>query len=157
MADGIRPDQNLIGEHEKLMEEALDMAEAAAKRFTRSLVGGNAGGVIAILSLIGTIIGTSRGAPFPRELFWVLTIFVVGLFSVGCLIAGNVLFSRQYHAAMLSDLKLAMTGKRLRERGKSLPYFTKMVILPFVLRLVSAGCLIAGGVLALVQLYLLSV
>ena len=157
MADGTRPDESLIGDYGKLMEEAADMAEAATLRFSRLLVGGNAGGVIATLSLIGTIIGTSRGDPFPRELFWVLTIFVVGLFSVGCLIAGNVLFSRQYHAEMLSDLKLAMTGKRPGVRGKSFLSFTKLVILPLVLRLVSACCLIAGGVLALLQLYLRSV
>ena len=43
----------------------------------RIIVAGNAGGVVATLSLMGTIIG--RGGNPSTGMFWVLVVFIVGL------------------------------------------------------------------------------
>ena len=53
-------------------------AADATLRAERFLVGGNAGGVVATLSLIGTIVGRGTAAA-PRAFFWVLIIFLTGL------------------------------------------------------------------------------
>lgn len=51
------------------------------KALLRSFILGNAGGAIATLSVIGTVIGSSDDSRFDRGLLWVLVIFLAGLAS----------------------------------------------------------------------------
>ena len=65
-------------------KERWDLARLRAHEsrliLRRSLAGANAGGAIASLSIIGTLIATSTNHKFPPEIFWVLCVFLFGLF-----------------------------------------------------------------------------
>lgn len=56
--------------------------EALEDALLRLLGTGNGAAILATLGLIGTIIGRSEDGLAPRGLFWLLIIFLVGLFGV---------------------------------------------------------------------------
>jgi hypothetical protein len=49
------------------------------RQYLRLVTGGNAGGVVASLSVIGSALGASSGAPIPSTPIHILVIFLVGL------------------------------------------------------------------------------
>lgn len=59
--------------------QAHEEERAVERTFMRFLVGGNAGGVIACLSLMGTAIGSSPTGQAPESFFWILLVFISGL------------------------------------------------------------------------------
>ena len=79
MADNLDGDSNEQKvEHERKEEKRAENVRNVVIRFERFAIAGNAGGTIAVLSFIGTSIG-SGAETIPASSFWVLVIFVFGL------------------------------------------------------------------------------
>ena len=57
----------------------MERTEAAWQRLMNVVIGGNAGGLIATLTLLGSIIGLSKTGIAPRALFWTVIPFAIGL------------------------------------------------------------------------------
>ena len=57
-----------------------DAGRVADTRLTRFFIGGNAGGAIAALTLIGAFLG-GGGKVLPSLMFWIMAAFVAGLFG----------------------------------------------------------------------------
>lgn len=100
------------------------------KAAERLLVAGNAGGVVATLSLIGTTLGS--GATVPRPFFWVLVVFLFGLIISG---VGRYL-----------DFVMAHTS-----HPSSILFYSRRVAL-----MLSTLFVILGIALGLIELYLLT-
>lgn len=67
-------------EEERKKNEAKERAETERRRFGKFVVAGNAGGAIASLSLVGTILGTTAAhGPIPAMVFVMLLVFMTGL------------------------------------------------------------------------------
>ena len=65
-------------------ERAVDLSLDSRRRLTGLLVGGNAGGALAILTVFGTKLSGSSHDPIPERLFWLFTVFLLGLLA--CLV-----------------------------------------------------------------------
>ena len=143
----------LIKDFEKLNEQAVEIQADARRSLTRLLIGGNAGGAIATLSLIGTILGSGGGPPFPRELFWALTIFLIGFLSMGGAVAVRFGAASDSRAAIYSDQSLLRAGKPPSKAFQSPWLYARRLVIPDVLRWASMICLMIGTGLALIQLY----
>ena len=72
-----RREKRLINRRRELRDEGRQFRH----QLLRFSTGGNAGGVIACLGLIGAMIGSDSESTFPRTVFWVLLVFVLGLFG----------------------------------------------------------------------------
>lgn len=131
---------------------AFDLEKQEDLRLSRFLLGGNAGGSIASLSFIGALVGS--GAPhFPRMLFFVFVIFLVGLaFSWLELTSrlDHARSARRFVSRESWDPNFPPKDGSKDPRAKL--HFQTIGRLAWS-RLVSGGCLIAGTVLALNQLY----
>jgi hypothetical protein len=81
--------------------EPHDKVIAAHSGVRRFVTAGNAGGVVATLSLIGVMVGASPDKPVvPLEIFGALVVFVLGLFLAGMALTaetGATLVSAQFH------------------------------------------------------------
>lgn len=73
-----------------------DLADTARNQLVRLAALGNAGGTIATLSFIGTIVTKSKFGTFSSSIFWVLVIFIIGLICswVAQIIVGAVIQAR---------------------------------------------------------------
>lgn len=61
------------------LQEQRQKAISENTSFNAMLLAGNAGGVLAVLSFLGTVYGKTGTA--PRSAFWILVVFVVGAAS----------------------------------------------------------------------------
>ena len=65
-------------------ERAVDLNLDSRRRLTGLLVGGNAGGAVALLTVFGSMLTSASQNPIPKVLFWLFTAFLLGLFA--CLV-----------------------------------------------------------------------
>lgn len=65
-------------------ERAVGLNLDSRRRLTGLLVGGNAGGSVACLTIFGSMLDSASQDPIPEKLFWLFTAFLLGLF--GCLV-----------------------------------------------------------------------
>jgi len=121
----------------KRFKEERNAADKTLRRFG---LFGNAGGIIATLSLIGTVIGSgsNRADSFTGVAFWVLVIFLFGLSAAALEVLTTELRSRAY----------------LMQRGDRIPpRFGWLSFAKDLFKWIALVFLVAGTVLGLISLY----
>jgi len=82
-----------MSELRSLPEVVADRTDDLERRLRRFLTGGNAGGLIASLTLMGTMLRAEEAA--PRALFIVILLYLLGLASVGAAFIGEAIGIRR--------------------------------------------------------------
>ena len=114
-----------------------------AARLARFLVGGNAGGTIATLSVVGTFISRPEETQLPTFLFWLVVTFVCGLVSSWVHISAELVRSRvnAFPNANFWPATVSSDPARLFKYARRVAGF------------ISGLCMAAGTVGALLYLY----
>ena len=125
------------------MDKAKEKFDAARLRQSRVLLGGNAGGVIATLTLIGASLRRSE-AVVPTEIFWVLVCFVVGLISNWAMVRVDTIISNE-------ELRAIETKKAFGGNVR-----TRLELIDRLGRIVAATAFLVGLCGGLIQIYRLT-
>jgi hypothetical protein len=143
----------------KLLRRRDDEILEVAKREQRFLVGGNAGGLIASLSLAGAMIGASgTEVILPWQLFAVIVIFFTGLLCIGVrVLAEPHALANRLNRDIVNDLTeelgLEAVPERLRTLHKPLPKQQRWVEAAESARYVAWATLAGGSIIGLVVLF----
>lgn len=143
------PTEELKRQQEKYRKHAHMALDDIEQRIRRVVLTGNAGGIIATLTLIGALLGSGRSAGIPAHVLWLVAVFMVGLFSIllSDLIAWFYRGAR-YRAAWDEDEFWSSPLWSRVSRGEQL---FELLRVPLVL--VSTTCLIGGSIAGVVILH----
>ncbi len=107
------------------LTEAYKELRDAHRSIGRFIAAGNSGGVVAAISLIGTIYGSQNGGPIPQGAFWLLVVFLIGLLAA----LGRLMFE----AHMLERATIEGESQRL---DRPLPAVYRTLVWTSVIALV---------------------
>lgn len=137
-----------FGQQMERKEAAIPARRAfgeSQRNLMRLLVAGNAGGAIAALSVFGTYLGASRGAPVPVEIFWTLAIFLVGLLGVWFYRVTDIMVYG--YVALGIENGDSIKANKKAEFARLIQYFGASI---------ASLCLLVGTALGLCQLWRLT-
>ena len=137
--------------NQDVVKEHLEKAIEARRRLSRLAVGANAGGVVATLSFMGALLATGQDTSVPRDFFWALLIYLLGLLAAT--IEAYADLNQSMH--LFEDAAEAAGDTSGGVRPWLVPRRTTNLVKSTCVSLAFAAFL-AGSFLGLVKLYLLS-
>lgn len=136
-------------------DELYKAVDHTRARWSSFLISGNAGGVIATLSLIGATAARATPPSFPAEYLILLLVFLFGLFGSLFMIASDHIMAGVHWKAEAPPLILFPTEAGRSDTPRLMRMFRTAVRLARMGAIVSSLCMFAGaigGVIVLARL-----